>query len=142
MKTPEIQCVIGLMVDDNVVMKDFDLTTKEITELKRLHRMLSHRKDADKVKAVILLGTGWSAMQVAEILLLDEKTLRRYMQRYQENPEGDFWLTTFHQGSQAKVSEDQITLLDQHLEETVYLTVEEIAEYVKKDASVKSSLAP
>lgn len=140
MKTPETQCIIGLVVDDNVVMKDFDLTTKEITELKRLHRMLSHRKDADKVKAVILLGTGWSAMQVAEILLLDEKTLRRYVQRYQENPEGDFWLTTFHQGSQAKLSEDQITLLDQHLEETVYLTVAEIAEYVKKEFGIQYSI--
>ena len=86
---PEISCVIGPMVD-NITMKDFELTAKEVAGLKRLHRMLSHRKDADKVKAVILLGTGWSARQVAEILLLDEKALRRYVQKYQQDPEGDF----------------------------------------------------
>ena len=134
-----MSCVIGRMVD-NIAMRDFELTAKEIAQLKRLHRMLSHRKDADKVKAVILLGTGWAPGQVAEILLLDKKTLRRYVQKYQENPEGDFWLTTFYQGSQAKLSDKQLVLFDRHLEETIYLTVAEIVEYVKKEFQIQYSI--
>ena len=125
---------------DNITMKNFELSAKEVAELKRLHRMLSHRKDADKVKAVILLGTGWSLEQVSEILLLNEKTLRRYVEKYQQNPEGDFWLTTFYRGSQSKLSDEQIAMLDQHLEETVYLTVAEIVEYVKNEFEIQYSI--
>lgn len=136
---PENLFIIGPMVD-NIFMNDFELTAKKVAELKRLHRKLSHRKDADKVKTVLLLGTGWSPGQVAEILLLDEKTLRRYVQNYQQDPEGDFWLTTFYQGSQAKLSDEQTALLDRHLEETVYLTVAEIVEYVKKEWGIHYSI--
>ena len=136
---PESSFIIGPLVD-NISMNDFELSAKKVAELKRLHRKLSHRKDADKVKAVLLLGTGWSSGQVAEILLLDEKTLRRYVQKYQQDPEGDFWLTTFYQGSQAKLSDEQIASLDRHLEETVYLTVAEIVEYVKKEWEIQYSI--
>ncbi len=126
---------------DSIAMKDFELSAKKVAKLKRLHRMLSYRKDADKVKAVILLGTGWTPGQVTEILLLDERTLRRYAQKYQENPEGDFWLTTFYQGSQAKLSDEQMGLLDQHLAETVYLAVAEIVEYVKTEFGIQYSIS-
>ena len=121
-------------------MKDFKLTSGQVAQLKRLHRMLSHRRDADKVKAVILPGTGWSVGQVAEALLLDEKTLRRYVRKYQKDPESDFWLTTFHQGSRAKLADGQIELFDQHLDETVYLSVGNIVKYVKKEFGIKYSI--
>jgi transposase len=112
-------------------MKGFSLTTSEVAALKRLHRQLSHLRDADKVKAVILLRTGWSVQQVSEALLLDERTLRRYVERYRQEPDTDSWLTNFYQGSQPKLSDEQMTLLDQHLFEHVYPTVSAIVEYVQ-----------
>jgi len=130
MKMPDNSCNIGCP-DDIICMKGFSLTESEIASLKRLHHQLSYRRDADKVKAIILLGTGWSLQQVCQALLLDERTLRRYVERYRQEPDTDSWLCNFYQGSQPKLSDEQITLMDQHLTEYVYPTVAAIVEYVR-----------
>ena len=51
-------------------MKDYTLSKAKIAELEKFHRPLRDKHQADRVKAVIALSKGWSAAQVAEILLL------------------------------------------------------------------------
>ncbi len=65
-------------------MKDYTLSKEKIAELEKFHRALCDKRQADRVKAVIALSKGWSAAQVAEILLFDEKTSRHYFGRYQQ----------------------------------------------------------
>ena len=62
-------------------MRDYELSTKEIAELEQTHRSLRDKRQADRVKAVIALSKGWSAAQIAEILLIDKKTSRYYFDR-------------------------------------------------------------
>jgi len=72
--------------------------------LKVLHRKMSRRRDADVVKAVLLLGTGWTEHDVAEALLLDENTVARYVERYRQDKRGPFWQMDY-QGSEPKLTE-------------------------------------
>ncbi len=65
-------------------MKNYTLSKEKIAELEKLHRSLRDKRHADRVKAVIALSKGWSAAQLAEILLFDEKTSRHYFERYQQ----------------------------------------------------------
>ncbi len=58
------------------------LSKEKIAELEKFHRSLRDKRQADRAKAVIALSKGWSAAQVAEILLFDEKTSRHYFDRY------------------------------------------------------------
>jgi transposase len=107
------------------------LDTKEIQRLRKLHHTLRDRRQADKIKAVILLGTGWTVEKVAEALLLDEKTIHRYQQAYRQNPNGSFWETDYH-GSQCNLDKNLLKQLDQHLQQTVYLSVAAIVDYVRR----------
>ena len=52
-------------------MKDYTLSKEKIAELEKFHRSLRDKRQADRVKAVIALSRGWSAAQVAEILLFE-----------------------------------------------------------------------
>ena len=61
------------------------LNTKEIQRLRKLHHSQRNRRQADKIKAIILLGTGWTVAKVAEALLLDEKTIHRYQHAYRHD---------------------------------------------------------
>lgn len=54
----------------------------EIAELKAAHRHAKTRREAHRIKAVVLFGKGWTAAEVAEALLLDEDTVRSYLARY------------------------------------------------------------
>ena len=67
-------------------MKGFVLTKDELAELKEAHRKAkrSNANAAYKINAVILLGTGWKLKQVKQALLLDDETLRSYLEKYRE----------------------------------------------------------
>jgi DNA-binding NarL/FixJ family response regulator len=62
----------------------FELSAAEIDELKSAHRETRERRFAYRINAVILLGSGWTASEVAEALLLDADTVRNYFQTYQD----------------------------------------------------------
>ncbi len=64
-------------------MKDFTLTSEEISKLRIAHRTAKRKRDADRIKAIVLLCKGWTAVEVAEALLIDDETIRNYLKRYQ-----------------------------------------------------------
>ncbi len=63
-------------------MTEFTLLQDEISSLKKAHRAVKKKRDADRIKAIILLGTGWTIIEAAEVLLLDDETVRNYIKHY------------------------------------------------------------
>ncbi len=103
-------------------MRDDELSTKEIAELERLHRSLRDKRQADRVKAVIALSKGWSAAQIAEILLFGEKTSRQYFDRYQQGGI-QMLLDDNYPGAAPKLDEHQMSELEGYLEALFYKNV-------------------
>jgi transposase len=75
---------------------------------------------------------------VAEALLVDEKTVGRYVERYRQDCHGEFWLMDYH-GSEPKLTETQMRQLDTHLQGRIYLTVAGITSYVSQTFGVTYS---
>ncbi|MGH8557613.1 MAG: hypothetical protein ACRESZ_09170 [Methylococcales bacterium] len=46
-------------------MKYYSLTDEELRELEALYREVTEKRQADRIKAIILLGSGWAPSQVA-----------------------------------------------------------------------------
>ena len=69
-----------MLGQDKENMNDYKLTKQQISELEKFHRKLKDKRQADRVKAIVALAKGWSAANIAEILLFDEKTTRTYFQ--------------------------------------------------------------
>jgi hypothetical protein len=62
-----------------------NLSEEEKNTIKGLHRSCNQRKHADKLKAILLLDKGHSCVEVGEILLLDDDTVRTYRNTYLNN---------------------------------------------------------
>lgn len=60
------------------------LTKKERKDLRGQHRLERERRYADRIKALLLWDKGWGFEEISEALLLDETTIRRYRQWYEE----------------------------------------------------------
>jgi len=104
------------------------LSADQIRALKWMHKT-SDRKKADKIKAILLLNRGFTHEEVAEILLLDDSTIRRWFAIFES--EGiDSLLKYNYVGSDGKLTTKQLTALSRHLEDTVYQTTKEICNYV------------
>jgi transposase len=113
-------------------MKGFTLSPKELTDLHAALRAAKKNniKDAYKINAVILLGSGWLIEEVVDALFLDDETIRGCASKYKEGGLSKL-LETFHQGSNPKLSDDQMSKLCAELEKKIYLSTKEICAFVR-----------
>lgn len=121
-------------------MKDYELPTKEIAELEQIHRSLRDKRQADRVKAVIALSKGWSATQVAEILLFDEKTSRQYFDRYRQGGIHAL-LDDNYSGAEPKLDEHQMSELEDYLEEHILPDAKSVIAHIDKQYKVRYSVS-
>jgi len=109
----------------------FTLTQIEREKIKQLHRSCSERRFADKLKSLLLLDKGFSCMEVGEILLLDDDTVRKYRNQYL-NSGAESLLTDGNKGTSSRLNESQINELEEHLEENTYSSTKGIIVWIKK----------
>ena len=60
------------------------LTTEQRAQLRSAHRQESLRRYADRIKAVLAFDAGYSYTTIADLLIVDESTVRRYIELHRE----------------------------------------------------------
>lgn len=121
-------------------MKDYRLSSRQIAKLEKLHRSLRDKRQADRVKAVIALSRGWSAAQVAQILLIDEKTSRHYFECYQQGG-SQALLNDNYSGAEPKLDEHQMSELENYLQEHILPHAQAVIAHIKKQYRVCYSVS-
>ena len=121
-------------------MKDYTLSKAKLAELETLHRGLRDKRQADRIKAVIALSKGWSATQISEILLFDEKTSRHYFKRYQKGGIQAL-LDDNYSGAEPKLDELQMSELEQYLEAHLLPDAKSVIAHIYKQYKVRYSLS-
>jgi len=119
-------------------MSKYALPDSELSDLREAHAELREKRDADRVKAIILLGSGWSASNVAEALLIDRNTIRTYFRNYKKGGLAKL-LQTHHAGSASFLSVSQVNELDDYLQEKLHLTAKSVAAYIQERWQVRYS---
>ena len=121
-------------------MKNFQLNDEELEELRAAHRSSRDKRSAYRLNAVILLGGGWTSKQVSDALLIDESTLRSYVNRYRKGGV-DKLLKDDYSGGLSYLSVLQKEGLEAHLREHTYLDTKEIVRYVDDRYGVRYSVS-
>lgn len=119
-------------------MRNFHLTQEQLIELRAAHRAERNRRAAYKINAVILLGSGWKLREVKEALLLDEETLRSYVDKYQMGGLPELMASNY-QGRVALIDNVQQQQLTDALEQDIYLTTQAVIEWVSEEFGVTYS---
>lgn len=119
-------------------MKNYCLPKKNLDALRIAHKVTRKKNEADRIKAVYLLGSGWAINRVCEALLLDEDTLRNYMRLYEEGGLKQL-LEKHYKGSEPLLSEKQMATLQKELDGEIYLTTQAVIAYVEKQFLIKYS---
>lgn len=123
-------------------MKGFHLTSNQLAELRLAHRRARafNAPAAYKINAIILLGTGWKVKDVMAALLLDDNTLRTYVNSYLEG--GIELLTkTNYQGSECRLTDLELKKLCDELDSSIYLSTKSVIDYVQKTFNKAFSLS-
>jgi transposase len=117
-------------------MQDYRLSATEIADLRAAHRATRDVREAYRINAVILLGQGRPAADVADALLIDPDTVRNYYKRYKKGGVQELLRMSFV-GSEAWLDADQLRELDAHLQDELYPTAEAIARFVEQRWGVR-----
>lgn len=106
------------------------LSNKERKELVIQHRQTRDGKVRDRIKAVLAYDDGYSYIEIAKILLLDDETIRRHISDYHDKNKK---LDLQSGGSESKLTAVEAEKLIKHISEVTYLRVKDICHYVKHE---------
>jgi transposase len=116
------------------------LSAREREELRVAHRHESLVRYADRIKAVLLLDAGWPVTKIAEALLLDGNTIRRYKELYQADGVDGLCNDNYHGRACALTPREQQELCTA-LRSKIYLSTVEIVNYVQERFKVSYSVS-
>ena len=116
-------------------MLDSTPSAERLAELRTARRSTRDKREGDRIKAVVPLGSGWSAEHVAEVLLIDPDRVRSHFKRYRQGgleALGEVAL----RGSDRLLDAGQLALLDLHLKTHRYPTAKAIVAWVEETFGV------
>lgn len=111
-------------------MSDYRLSDQQLAELRAAHRSTRDKREADRIKAVVLLATGWTAEQIAEVLQIDPNTVRNHFKRYRQDGLKSLRHVAFR-GSACQLDAGQLACLEAHLQSHLYLSAKAVAQWVE-----------
>lgn len=123
-------------------MKGFHLSAQALAELRLAHKEAKRKNThaAYKINAVILLGSGWTVEKVKTALLLDDETIRSYVEKYRAGGVKDL-IATHYMGRESILNDTQEELLCEELNENIHLSTHSVIEYVNREFGVRYSLS-
>jgi len=117
-------------------MHNLELSESELQNLLELHKQIKDKKLAYKINTLILLSNGFTYPEIEKVLLLDDRTIRRYRDLYlKKGIEG--LLKNNYKGRQPKLTDQQEKELNCHLEQNLYSTAAEICKYIEGKNNVQ-----
>jgi len=105
------------------------LTETELTDLRQLQRTAPDRAAYVKVTTLLLLHKGLTPQEVADYLGIDDGTVYRYKQTYQEQGLAPY-VATHYKGYWGLLSSHQISELRTELNTNLYTTSDQIVAFV------------
>jgi transposase len=81
-----------------------ELTPEQRERYRVLHRKTNDRKVGDRIKAVLLADRGYTQREIAEILMVDEDTVGRWLKKALENPSSNHWIYLSSGGYEGKLT--------------------------------------
>jgi len=120
-------------------MKDF-LSASQIEELKQDHRAERELRYGDRIKSILMLNSGLSYAKIAEYLLLDEKSIRNYLERYLADGL-DGLCGDLYSGRKSSLSKLELEQLEKELKSKIYPTTSAIIVYVRKAFGINYSVS-
>lgn len=112
------------------------LSKSQVQELESELKLEDKRRFADRIRVILLLDRGWTAVKIAEALFLDESTVRRYKNAYELGGLEEL-IDDGYQGGVNKLSTTQEKELKIHLKENIYLHTKSIIVYIKRTYDVR-----
>lgn len=135
-----LKLLVVLAVREENKDMNTNLTLEKKQELKRRHRQTKDRRDADKIKAILLFADGYTSGEIAKILLLDEDTIRVFIKSYEGGSTVDSWLEKNYLAYRGKLSKEEEVKVDAFVTGNIISDSKQVKAFIEENFCKKYSL--
>jgi transposase len=107
------------------------LTTDQVIQYKKQHKRSISAKEKDRIKSILMLNNGYSFEEIAEILIMDEDSIRRWLNLYLEGGIEALSVNNY-KGSDPFLSSEYQAEFAHYMDGHIFLTSKEACAYVLK----------
>jgi transposase len=122
-------------------MRWIELTDEFKKELIRHHKKGFPAREADKIKAILMLDKGYSCKETSEVLLLDEDTITKWKDSFLKRKSLAEWLKDNYTGYQGKLSKVEKTEVSKFVDENIISSSERFVIFLKERFGKEYSLS-
>lgn len=115
---------------------DAPLSREERETLIEGHRAEGSKRRADRIKTVLYRDEGKTHEEIAQLLFLDDSTIRRYEHEYEDGGI-DALLDDHYRGGVGLLSTTQEEELKRHLRDTLYHRAKDVCAYVRREHGIE-----
>jgi len=118
-------------------MEGFQLSEEEKNELKKFHKSVRDGNSRDRIKAILMLNDGYSHLEIAKVLILDEKTIRRWRDRYKLRKNITSYIFHDCRGYTGKLSQTDLESVSQYVEENLISDSKQVRLFIQDRFNIK-----
>jgi transposase len=118
-----------------------NISPEDVADLKKIHKSLKDKRQADRIKIILLLHMGFSQIDVSEMLLLDEDTITKWKHFFLNRKDNFSWFTDKYVPYWGKISSHQIARIRQYCATFRVQTCQEVREYISSNISINYDLS-
>ena len=120
-------------------MVKIQLTEAERSELRKTHKGLRDAKSRDRIKAILMLDDRYTLAEIAKGLLLEEKTIRRWRDRYLSRKDLTDYLLSECRGYEGKLSREQKDAITEHVENNLIADSKQVRKFIEEELGISYS---
>ena len=113
-------------------MEKISLTESEKEELKRFHRSVRDKNSGDRIKAILMLNDGYSCVEIAKILILEEKTIRRWRNGYKTRKNITSFIFYDCRGYSGKLDSETLKTVATYVEENLISDSKQVRLFIQE----------
>lgn len=123
-----------------------DMGQEKLTEIERsilrsFHKKNMKAKEADKIKAILLLDDGYSQQEIANILLIDENTVTNWKKDFLNRKDLNDWLKDNYTGYHGKLNEEEKQQVDKFVDENLIQSSEQVQKFIHDEFNKNYSIS-
>lgn len=118
---------------------ELPLSEEDRVLIRKLHRSERDKKNADRLKIILLLDKGYSQREIASVLLLDEDTIGRWVKNFESSSSLEKWLRNNYVAYRGKLDTEELSQVKCYVKENIIVDIKQVIAYVKKQFSIDYS---
>ena len=117
-------------------MASIPLSASKKESLTKHHRGLKNGRDRDRIKAILMLDKGYSCLEISDVLLLEEKTIRRWRDQFLARKNVMDYLRTDCRGYAGRLSDLQKKNVISYVENNLVSDSKYVRLFIKKEFNI------